>query len=252
MKAQTAQQFAEADESMSSDPSPLAQRTVRQNARDVPKSHPGDLTARLLNQPVDDGDVTTDFRNLVREDDSLLLEGDTPDISQLMAQTPMKLASSGKWERPPSKHPEPIQAPKPEKPQHIPLASLRMRGAGSRPAPPRTPPPREVESFEETPRAGYTFEPGDRDISLDEVGSDRNATTIFLDARISPTVAGETLKTSHNASGDIGPEYSVIDEPQADEGDNEPELDLEAARMKVFTVRYVRTHRKVRCLRIFR
>jgi hypothetical protein len=236
MKAQTAQQFAEADESMTSDASPLAQHTARQNARDAPKSHQGDLTTRLLNQPADDGDVTTDFRNLVRADDSLLLEGDTPDISQLMAQTPMKLASSGKWARPPAKQTEPIQAPEPTKPPHIPLASLRMRGASSRPAPPRTPPRREEDSFEETPRAGYTFEAAERDVSLDDIasGGDGNS-AIFLSAH-SPlnTVGDETVDAQNNASGDI--EASVADEPQADGEEEEPELDLQATRMKAFTV----------------
>jgi hypothetical protein len=239
MKAQTAQQFAEADESMTSDASPLAQHTARQNARDAPKSHQGDLTARLLNLPADDGDVTTDFRNLVRADDSLLLEGDTPDISQLMAQTPMKLASSGKWDRPASKPTEPIQAPEPSKPQHIPLASLRMRGPSSRPAPPRTPPRREEDSFEETPRAGYTFEAADRDVSLDDIADGRGANSaIFLSAH-SPlnTVGDESTDAQNNASGgeDIEVNASVADEPQADR-DEEPELDLQATRMKAFTV----------------
>lgn len=236
MKARTAKQFAEVDESMTSDASPLAQHAARQYVRDAAKPHPADLTSRLLNIPGDDDeDVTTDFRNLVRADESLLMEGNTPDISQLMAQTPMKLGSSGNWERPPPKQTEPVQAPAPTRPEHIPLASLRMRAPGSRPAPPRTPPRREEESFEGTPRAGYTFEVTERDTSLEGVESGGEVPAILASHPSAP-IADESLDTTVDPDGNREPHSSEVEDAR-NSGDEMPEFDLEATRMKAFTVR---------------
>jgi hypothetical protein len=163
MKAKAAQQFAEADESVDSEASPLVQRSARQvdKQRGAPQNR--DLTA-ALREAVDD--ATTDFRNLNLSDASLLIDSATPDISQLMAQTPMKLNASGGWDRP----------------QHIPLAVLaqRTREAGRKPAPPRTPPRRDDDdsSIEETPRAGYTFEA--QDIGNDSL--EQEEATVILSA----------------------------------------------------------------------
>jgi hypothetical protein len=163
MKAKAAQQFAEADESIDSEASPLAQRSARQfdRQRGAPQSH--DLAA-ALREAADD--ATTDFGNLNLSDTSLLIDSATPDISQLMAQTPMKLNASGGWDRP----------------QHVPLAVLaqRTREAGRKPAPPRTPPRRDEEdsSIEETPRAGYTFEA--QDVGDDSL--EQEEATAILDA----------------------------------------------------------------------
>ena len=226
MKARTAQQFAEADESMASNGSPLLQHTARKNARDIPKAHHGDLTSRLLGVHADDADVTTDFRNLVQEDASLLLEGDTPDISQLMAQTPLKLASSGS--RPAT------QVEPPAKPQHVPLASLRMRGAGSRPAPPRTPPRREEDSFDETPRAGYTFEAPERDDSLEE----QEDATVLLGRQVSPPAMTRQDPPESPPVSNTDPEPDVTVEAEPKEpSQEEEESETDASGMKLFTVR---------------
>lgn len=235
MKARTAQQFAEADESMTSNSSPLLQHTARKHARDAPKAHHGDLTSRLLGATDDDADMTTDFRNLVHDDASLLLEGDTPDISQLMAQTPMKLASSGNWDRPPAATQVRPQ-PAPAKPQHVPLASLRMRGVGTRPAPPRTPPRREEESFDETLPAGYTFEAGDRDESLDEPRYDGDTTAMLFDAPvISPAPVMEEPSGSPPAASTSDADKPVDDEPEEVVQDEE-KSEADAIGMKLFTV----------------
>lgn len=151
MKAKAAQQFAEADESMDDEASPLVQKTIRQ-ADKQKVVHQTELAARLRSR--EDADATTDFENLNIDDASLLMESSTPDISQLIAQTPMKLNSSGGWTQT----------------QRLPLAALaqRSREAGPRPVLPRTPPRKDVEddSFEETPRAGYTFEAQEKDDSI--------------------------------------------------------------------------------------
>lgn len=236
INARTAQQFAEADESMASNASPLMQHTARKNAKDAPKSYyPGDLTSRLLG---DDPDATTDFRNLMQDDASLLLEGDTPDISQLMAQTPMKLASSGNWERHPPAQVE--HAPISTKPQHVPLASLRMRGPNARPAqppPPRTPPRREEDSFDETLPAGYTFEAGGRDDSVEEPESmEEDVTAVLPKVHLSPTMVAR-----EEPSEDLSPPRTTenldttVEEPSNETRDEESENDTSA--MKLFTMK---------------
>lgn len=164
MKAKAAQQFAEADESMESEASPLVQRSTRKFDKQHGASHKKDLAAALREA---DEDATTDFKNLNLSDASLLMESDTPDISQLMAQTPMKLNASGGWDRP----------------QHVPLAALaqRAREVGRKPAPPRTPPRRDDESsIEETPRAGYTFEA--EDLGDESLENDEQTTIMFQTA----------------------------------------------------------------------
>ncbi|PVG01419.1 hypothetical protein CPB86DRAFT_812391 [Serendipita vermifera] len=159
MKARAAQMFAEADESMDSEGSPTAKRAARQQGKLKGKS-----TAM-------EADETTDFANLNLGDNSLLMEADTPDISQLMAQTPLKPSTSkaisgGRTQQKPS------------------LATLaqRAREVGLGNVQPRTPPRRTHEdSFEDTPRAGYTFEvPDPIDQSVEQEEEQQPDDTVVL------------------------------------------------------------------------
>ncbi|KAG8831932.1 hypothetical protein FRC17_002337 [Serendipita sp. 399] len=125
IRAETARQFELAEASINDEDSPIANRR-RERA--------------TINDTLDD-DETINFQKLNLVDNSLLMDTDTPNISQLIAQTPMKLDLHGRWDR---------------KEQHM--------GEGEGPSGLRTPPPREDESIDES----HTTDPYDESYAEDD------------------------------------------------------------------------------------
>ncbi|KAG8846653.1 hypothetical protein FRB91_000621 [Serendipita sp. 411] len=83
IRAETARQFELAEASIDGEESPImSRRRVKPTPRDNPEE-----------------DETINFQKLGLVDNSLLMDADTPDISQLIAQTPMKLDGHGRWDR---------------------------------------------------------------------------------------------------------------------------------------------------------
>jgi hypothetical protein len=277
---------------MEEETSPIAQRTARMGIADKGKLSKG------LNLGVQMGggleDETTDFGGMNLSDASLLIESETPDISELMAQTPMKLNASGGWDRPTSatanvatsgrstgklktnkiksQAPEEAATSQAQTKAKPTLASLAMRSraAAKQPPPPRTPPRRSpdededyTESFEATPRAGYTFDlpqggsiegtpeeskseahnKDDDDESLLE-DVDNDEPTVLFSKHVPKPPAHEPETRDDEAHA--GPDEMIATGSQASsEAKNQPSKDnakeeatsLDAAKMQEFTVR---------------
>ncbi|CCA71737.1 hypothetical protein PIIN_05672 [Serendipita indica DSM 11827] len=176
MQAEAARHFDAADDSMMSESSPIVQRTI---GRSRPLRH---------RDKSPDGDETVDFNRLNLVDNSLLMETDTPDISQLMAQTPMKLDSSGNWEK-----------------RKAASSSSYVDFSGA-----RTPPRTEEEYSNETPRAyGYDDDYGEE--AYDE------------SAEVEPEDADETvlLQEPEDDNHVLGDSPINVEEPLTNESSDE-------------------------------
>jgi hypothetical protein len=194
MKARAAQMFAEADESMDSEGSPTAKRAARQQGKFKGKSVGGT-----------DADETTDFANLNLGDNSLLMETDTPDISQLMAQTPIK---------PSTFKPPPAAGGKAQQKPSLATLAQRAREVGLGNVQPRTPPRRiQEDSFDETPRAGYTFEvpdPVDHSVEEEEQEEEQPDDTVVIRSEERVVVEKEEEEVE-----DIPKEEPAVEEVEA-------------------------------------